>query len=136
MNWNNPHDVLAIPIAQDWSKPFYLRVASCRNKGLEMEASRATIEAVTRKLRARKWQRTHTSTSRIDGRSDSRYYRSPRNQHYVVRISNHKFPGGPYRGAADYIIDKRTMCEYNVLGLIMMIERHERAGSSTTLNIG
>jgi hypothetical protein len=129
MNWNDPLEVLALPIAQDWSRPFYFRVAAAGSKGIKTEALRATIEALTRKLRGRKWQRTHTSTSRVDGRSDSRYYRSPRNAHYIIRISNHSYPGGPYPGAADYIIDAITMTEYNILGLVMLIERDERKKS-------
>lgn len=127
MDWFNPRRVLALPVAQHWAKPFSARVASASGRRIQHEAIRATIEALTRKLRYRKWIRRHTSISRVDGRSDSRYYRSPRNPQFVIRISNHAYPGGSYPGAKDYIINMQMMETGTVLDLIAIIEADERA---------
>lgn len=127
IDWRSVDDVLALPIAADWAKPFYRRVVTARGHHLYKEATRATIEALTRKLRSRKWTLTHTSKAKHDGRADSRYYRSPTDHRYVVRISNHNHPAGVYAGAQDYVIDAAMMAEFNVLGLINMIERDMKA---------
>jgi hypothetical protein len=126
IDWRSVDDVLALPIAADWAKPFYRRVAIARGHHIYKEATRATIEALTRELRSRKWTLTHASKDKRDGRADSRYYRSPSNHQYVVRISNHGHPAGVYAGAKDYVVDAAMMAEFNVLGLINMIERDVR----------
>ena len=117
-------DMLALPIAADWAKPFRARVANARSwRVIEREAILATIEAVTRKLRTRGWKRRHTSNRKHDGHADSRYYRAP-GSNYEIRISSHPHPTS-YRGR-EYIITRQTLWQYNVLGLIMMIERDLR----------
>jgi hypothetical protein len=137
VNWRSVEAVLALPIAADWAKPFYQRVATAQGSHIYEEATRATIEALTRKLRSRKWTLTHASKSKRDRRADSRYYRSPTNHRYVVRISNHGHPAGVYGGAKDYLINHDLMANFNVLGLIQMIERDRTwfRGSSSSFKI-
>lgn len=117
-------EILRLPIAADWSKPFRERVAAARSwRSIELEAILATIEAVTRKLRTRGWKRRHTSNRKRDGHADSRYYRAP-NTNYEIRISSHPHPTN-FQGR-QYIITRQILYGYNVLGLITMIERDLR----------
>src|SRR3569833_922739 len=85
-------EVLALPIAADWSKPFRERVAAARSwRSIELVDILATNEAVTRKLRTRVWRRRHTSNRKRDGHADSRFYIAP-GTNYEIRISSHTHP--------------------------------------------
>jgi hypothetical protein len=126
IDWHNPWEVIDLPVAQDWAKPFRDRVERASGHQIHVEATRATIEALTRKLRAKKWARMHTSTSKHDGRSDSRYYQSPVSNKFVIRISNHLFPNGQYRGAKDYVVDTQMMTDYTIADMLAIIENDEQ----------
>lgn len=127
IDWGNRNVVLALPVAQDWAKPFIERVRFAQSvRRTEQEAVLATIEALTRKLRTRGWKRHYSSAKGSkDGRVHSRYYTSPRGRYYI-RISNHVLRNGEYKGAKEYIIDGQILLDFNVLGLINLIERDER----------
>lgn len=126
-DWYSSKQVLALPIAIGWAKPFHARVAKAKGHQIAIEAARATLEAVTRKLRSRKWERRRTSKAKWDGRADSRYYRSPYNQHFEIRISNHAFPIGTYSGAADYVVNREVMLTQTIDQLVRKIVQDERA---------
>ncbi|CAM6054467.1 unnamed protein product [Sphagnum tenellum] len=135
MNWGNPAEVLALPMAQDWAKPFRERVALQTSfKAIRREAQRATIEAITRRLRTLKWRRKYTSNASYDGRADSRYYVSPHFPPYQIRISNHPFPNGKYYGSAEYLITTSIIEQYNVAGFVALILREENAANRVKKN--
>jgi len=121
LDWSDRRAVLALPIAAEWAKPFRERVAAAKfHKRIKEEATLATIEALTRKLRSRGWRRRHSSKRRRDGHADSRYYRPP-HANVEVRISSHSHPGS-YRGM-QIVITPDMVTGYDVLGLIHMIEQ-------------
>lgn len=122
IDWGDLPTVLSLMVAADWSKPFAARVAQQKfYKRIVEEAALATIEAVTRKLRSRGWQRRYSSPRRGDGHVDSRYYRPPDHHGYEARISTHVHPN-LYQGV-QYIITAEVMANYNALGLVRLIER-------------
>jgi len=117
--WHNVTWVLGLPMAADWAKPFRQRVLTQQSERRVLdEAVLATIEALTRRLRTRGWKRRHTSKRRRDGHADSRYYRKASHE---IRISSHPHPG-VYKGT-QFIITPEMITQYNVLGLVHMIER-------------
>jgi len=126
-DWYSSKQVLALPIACEWAKPFRARVAEAKGRDIAVEAGRATIEVLTRKLRCRKWVRRRTSKAKWDGRAESRYYRSPHNQSFEIRISNHPYPKGTYPGAVNYIISPEVMLTNTVNQLLRQIVQDEQA---------
>jgi hypothetical protein len=125
-DWYSSAQVLALPIAKDWAKPFRNRVAAAKGRDILIEAGRATLEAVSRQLRSRKWQRRRTSTTKWDGRAASRYYRSPHDPDFEIRISDHDYPRGTYSGY-NYIVTGEVMLTSTINQLVHRIVRDERA---------
>lgn len=127
-----PKSVCDLPIAADWYKPAAERVRRAAPFSDEqwLEAIRATIEVIVRKLMGLGWKRLYTSPHPGSGRAESRYLQKPRTPRFEIRISNHDHPR-TYHGQYDYVITREALKKYRVADIVAMIRKDAKTRPNT-----